>query len=75
MIPSAHEKFEKVKLCTVSSLSKAQIISAKLEAFGIHSVVESDDVGGLEAHFQLSRGVAVFVEKEELIAAKQLIED
>ncbi len=60
---------------TVSTTAEAHVLAGKLTAFGIRTMVRTDDVGGLESHFQLSNGVAIFVEAEDLQAAQSLLND
>lgn len=66
---------DSVKLMTVSTSSEAHVLIAKLQAFGIKAVFRSDDVGGLESHFQMTRGVSIFVESRDIEAAKRLLSD
>lgn len=64
-----------MKLQTVSTMTEAHVLAGKLTAFGIKTAVRSDDVGGLEAHFQMSNGVSIYVEARELSAAQSLLND
>lgn len=66
---------DSAKLMTVSTASEAHVLIGKLQAFGIQAVLRSDDVGGLESHFQMTRGVSIFVAEREIEAAKRLLSD
>ena len=51
----------------------AQVAKAFLDAKGIDSIIEKDDVGGLYHNFQMTSGVSLIVrEKDEKKAVKLL---
>jgi hypothetical protein len=56
-----------------SSTVEAQIIVGLLEANGINAVVSADDAGGMEPQWQLTDGVRVLVQPEDLDRARELI--
>lgn len=62
------------KLGTYSSRAEADLIKAKLESFGISSVVQSDDVGAMAPNLDLARGVQVLVRENQLADAYDVLE-
>ncbi len=66
---------DSVKLITVSTSSEAHVLLGKLQAFGFNAMLKADDVGGLESHFQVTRGVSIFVPEREIEGAKRLLND
>lgn len=59
----------------VSSAVEAQIIAGMLESNGIKAVVSSDDAGGTEPQLQLTAGVRVLVDQDDVPDAERLIAD
>ena len=62
-------------LYTASSRIEAEIICGKLEAENIHSFQSQDDEGGLNPALQLSNGVKIFVQDEDVQFAVQVLRD
>jgi hypothetical protein len=56
-----------------SSTVEAQLIAGMLEAHGIPARVSADDAGGQEPQWQLTDGVRVLVDPEDLPVAQELI--
>ena len=43
---------------------EAEVVHSKLEAYGIHAIVESDDMAGLQPGMTLVAGVKILVEEK-----------
>lgn len=52
----------------------AQVAKAFLESKGIDSIVEKDDMGGLQPSFQLTGGVSLVVRERDKKKAIELLE-
>lgn len=62
------------RLGTYNTVTEANLVKAKLAAFGIEAVVEADDVGSMVPNLDLVRGVKVFVKEEDLAEAYEVLE-
>lgn len=61
-------------LGTFSSLTEANLVKAKLAAFGIDSAVEADVGSSTLPNFEVVEGVRVFVRETELADAYEVLE-
>lgn len=62
------------RLGTYSTVTEANLIKAKLAAFGIAALVEADDAGSMVPNLDLVRGVKVFVRESDLGEAYEVLE-
>ena len=59
---------------TYNSLTEANLIKAKLEAFGIEAVVEADAASSTIPTFEQTEGVKVLVRAADLADAYEVLE-
>ena len=62
------------KLGTYSTVTEANLVKAKLEAYGIDALVEADDAGSMVPNLDLVRGVKVYVRDSDLADAYEVLE-
>ena len=62
------------RLGTYNTVTEANLVKAKLEAFGIDAMVEADDAGSMGPNLDLVRGVKVFVKETDLAEAYEVLE-
>lgn len=62
------------KLGTYTTVTEANLVKAKLGAFGIEALVEADDAGSMVPNLDLVRGVKVFVRESDLADAYEVLE-
>lgn len=62
------------RLGTYNTVTEANLVKAKLGAFGIDAVVEADDAGSMVPNLDLVRGVKVFVREDDLADAYEVLE-
>ena len=62
------------RLGTYNTVTEANLVKAKLEAFGIDAMVEADDAGSMVPNLDLVRGVKVFVKETDLAEAYEVLE-
>ena len=62
------------RLGTYNTVTEANLVKAKLEAFGIDAMVEADDAGSMVPNLDLVRGVKVFVKEADLAEAYEVLE-
>ena len=62
------------RLGTYNTVTEANLVKAKLEAFGIEAIVEADDAGSMVPNLDLVRGVKVFVKETDLADAYETLE-
>lgn len=62
------------RLGTYSTVTEANLIKAKLAAFGIEALIEADDAGSMVPNLDLVRGVKVFVRESDLADAYEVME-
>lgn len=60
-------------LTTLSDVTEAELLAARLSSDGVDALVRSDDVGRLYPALELTSGVAVLVRREDLERAQQLM--
>ncbi len=51
----------------------AQVAKAFLDSKGIDSIIEKDDVGGLNPNFQMTSGVSLIVREQDKTKAVKLL--
>lgn len=61
-------------LATFSTLTEANLVKAKLEAFGIDSAVEADVGSSTLPNFEVVEGVRVLVRQADLADAYEVLE-
>lgn len=62
------------RLGTYNTITEANLIKAKLKAFGIEALVEADDAGSMVPNLDLVRGVKVLVKESDLAEAYEVLE-
>jgi hypothetical protein len=62
------------RLGTYNTVTEANLVKAKLNAFGIEAVVEADDAGSMVPNLDLVRGVRVLVRDDDLAEAYEVLE-
>lgn len=63
------------KIISCKDRMEAQIIKAKLEAYGIEAFIQSDDEGGLHPGMSMTQGVFILVADENEREAKAILEN
>jgi hypothetical protein len=58
---------------TFSTEIDAQVAKAYLDSKGIDSIIEKDDVGGLNPNFQMTSGVSLIVREQDKKKAVKLL--
>ena len=61
-------------LGTYGSVTEAELVRARLNAYGIDSIVQADDASGTFPTLGVTQGVRVLVRKEELADAFEAME-
>ncbi len=65
---------ELAQLGSYGSVTEAELVKARLEANGIDSVVQADNVGGTVPTLAFTRRVKVFVRDTDLAEAYEVLE-
>lgn len=63
-----------VRLATFATLTEANLVKAKLEAYGIDSAVEADVGSSTLPNFETVEGVRLFVREDDLADAYEVLE-
>ncbi len=72
----ANEKKDKVVIKTYSVRTEAELALNSLKARGIDAEISAEDFGGMTPGFQIgSKGVALWVKREQADDARELLGD
>lgn len=63
-----------VRLAVFATLTEANLVKAKLQAYGIESAVEADVGSSTLPNFETVEGVRVFVREDDLADAYEVLE-